>query len=339
MPAHSPHLPRLLLAVVAAAALLPAQDVEPELADQFQRLDIDKDGQLSRLEFPGSTSQFAGIDQDKDGKCSLAEYLTSDAAARFLRANYRNRQEPRPRRGLAALAPLRFAQLARFEPEHAGRLTRAKWRGSDEAFLQLDYDDNGVLDARDHAVALAEAPAAPPPLPEVRGPLPNEKELLQRLDKNKDGSLNQREVSSQKYLQDAFARADRDGDGWLDEQELRMLFTELQRWREANQKARGKPVPYEVPFDTWDKDNDGKVQQNEWQGPRSLFDRLDLDRDAAVSRDEVARYRKRVTGDDFVQRFDLDGDGKVTPTEFGGPADAFRRADRNGDGVISKSDR
>jgi Ca2+-binding EF-hand superfamily protein len=94
-----------------------------------------------------------------------------------------------------------------------------------------------------------------------------------------------------------------------------------------------------VTFDVWDTDKDGRVRQNEWMGPRELFDRIDLDRDAAVSRDEVRRYELRVRGEDFVGRFDLDGDGRVTPAEFGGPTGAFRRADRNGDGVITRGDR
>ena len=61
--------------------------------------------------------------------------------------------------------------------------------------------------------------------------------------------------------------------------------------------------------------------------------------DGAVTKAEVARYKSVVEGDDFVEKFDLNGDGKVTRAEFAGPRDAFRRADRNGDGAISRADR
>jgi len=61
--------------------------------------------------------------------------------------------------------------------------------------------------------------------------------------------------------------------------------------------------------------------------------------DSAVTRDEVDRYQRRTTGADFIERFDQNGDGKVTPAEFGGPLSAFRRADRNGDGAVTKADR
>jgi Ca2+-binding EF-hand superfamily protein len=329
----------LLLGALLPGPSLPAQDGKQLLTEQFQRLDADKDGALQRPEFPGSDRQFAAMDKDKDGKATLAEYLASDTAARFLRANYQNQKEPRPRQGLDALALRRFEQLSRCDPNKDGKVTRAEWRGSDEAFLQLDLDDSGAIDGKDRAEAMAAAPAATPPLPDFRGALPSAADLLLRLDKDKDDKLSKKEASANKPLEGAFAIADRNQDGCLDDQELQALLAAIERLRADDSRAQGKPIPYDVPFDAWDKDKDGKVRQNEWQGPRSLFERMDLDRDAAVSRDEVARYRKRVTGDDFVQRFDLDGDGKVTLAEFGGPADAFRRADKNGDGVISRSDR
>ena len=71
----------------------------------------------------------------------------------------------------------------------------------------------------------------------------------------------------------------------------------------------------------------------------NLFAQIDVDADAALSRDEVLRYERRVRGHDFVERFDLDGDGKVTLAEFAGPTGAFRRADRSGDGTVTRSDR
>jgi len=40
-------------------------------------------------------------------------------------------------------------------------------------------------------------------------------------------------------------------------------------------------------------------------------------------------------GDDFVRRLDKNGDGKVSKSEFDGPAEHFSRLDRNGDGYIS----
>jgi hypothetical protein len=40
----------------------------------------------------------------------------------------------------------------------------------------------------------------------------------------------------------------------------------------------------------------------------------------------------------FVQHLDRDGDGKVSPQEFDGPADQFPRLDRNHDGYLSEDE-
>ncbi len=40
----------------------------------------------------------------------------------------------------------------------------------------------------------------------------------------------------------------------------------------------------------------------------------------------------------FIGRLDRDGDGRVSPAEFDGPADQFQRFDRNGDGYISAAE-
>jgi Ca2+-binding EF-hand superfamily protein len=330
-------------AALALLALLPAslraQDDDELLKRAFQRMDQDGDGKVARAEFAGSDAQFAAIDADHDGVLTFAEYARSEAARAFLRAAKRQGGEPRPRTSLAALAPLRLEHLARWDKNHDGKVTLDEWTGTPAAFAQLDLDHDGVLDARDRALALAQAPPPPPALPEGRFELPGTDDLLLRLDKDGDGAISLKEAAANKHLAEAFAFADQDGDGKLSRAELVRLQRELDKRRGEEQRERGRPQPYEVPFDAWDADKDGKVRQNEWQGPRDLFERIDLDHDSAVTREEVERYRRRVLGEDFVARFDLNGDGKVTLAEFGGPPAAFRRADRNGDGVITKGDR
>ena len=64
-----------------------------------------------------------------------------------------------------------------------------------------------------------------------------------------------------------------------------------------------------------------------------------MNRDAHVTREEVERYKRSVEGNNFIEKHDLNGDGRVSLQEFGGSPDAFRRADRNGDGYISSRDR
>ncbi|NIP24068.1 MAG: hypothetical protein GWN67_10745 [Phycisphaerae bacterium] len=47
---------------------------------------------------------------------------------------------------------------------------------------------------------------------------------------------------------------------------------------------------------------------------------------------------QRPSGGDFVRRLDRNGDGKVSKSEFDGPAEHFSDFDRNGDGYISANE-
>ncbi|MGE3173487.1 MAG: EF-hand domain-containing protein [Planctomycetota bacterium] len=327
-----------LLALVCAAAAPRAQDDPAFLRAAFARLDGDGDGKVTRAEFPGSDRQFAAMDRDEDGAATFAEYERSDVARALVRERYRDKEDARPRTAPAQLAAQRLLLLSRADPNRDGKVTRDEWTGTEVAFLQLDLDGNGVLDKRDRAVADAQTAPPPPPLPEPKGALPDAADLLRRFDRDRDGRLGPKELKD-KWLQDALRLADGDGDGALNEDELRRLLARIQALRNQRDADGRRPQPYAVPFDAWDKDDDDKLLQAEWQGPVFLFQALDLDRDAAVSRDEVLRYERRVLGNDFVERFDLDGNGKVTPEEFAGPRGAFQRADTNGDGVVSRADR
>ncbi|MSR39178.1 MAG: hypothetical protein EXS02_10120 [Planctomycetes bacterium] len=334
---------RLCIAKVFTAlsllSQLHAQDENAELTRQFQRFDQDADGLLLRKEFPGSDRQFALLDADKNGKATLAEYLQSEVAKAYLRARRNDAKEPRPRVSLEMIALARFEWLARCDRNHDGKVAPDEWTSTVAAFDQLDFDHDGVLDRRDRAEASAIAPAAQPSLPEVKGELPTRVLLLHRFDKNADGQISMKEAIAGTLLSEAFALTDKNLDHKLSVEELDWLVQALMQKRSDAARYLDRSPLYEVPFDTWDKDHDEQVRQNEWLGPLDMFIRIDLDRDSATSRDEVARYIKRATGEDFITRFDLNNDGKVTLIEFAGPPAAFRRADRNSDGVVSKSDR
>lgn len=324
---------------LALATSLPAQDDAKFLETAFRRMDADKDGSVVRAEFPGSDRQYAAIDADKNGKVGLDEFSKSEVGKALVRARYRAKEESRERVTEKELRVARLDALARFDPNRDGKVTRAEWTGTDQAFVELDVDGNGTLDKKDRQEAAGEAPTAEPELPEPKGDVPGLEELMKRYDKDENAVLSPREIPADKWLRAALPAIDTDGDGSLSETELRLALDRLRRARAERESLRARPTPYAAPFDEWDKDDDEKVRQNEWMGPLTLFAQIDADRDAAISRDELLRYEKRVRGQDFVERFDLDGDGKVSLAEFGGPTGAFRRADRNGDGAVSRGDR
>jgi Ca2+-binding EF-hand superfamily protein len=82
--------------------------------------------------------------------------------------------------------------------------------------------------------------------------------------------------------------------------------------------------------------------------PEERFKRLDRNGDGALSPADKPAGRPRKSGNhkamiEKLHGADTDGDGKVTYEEVtaakpGFPREAFDRADRNGDGVLSQDD-
>ena len=139
--------------------------------------------------------------------------------------------------------------------------------------------------------------------------------------------------------QKLFPAVDANKDDLLDSYEVRGLVRRVSARIQKRDYGNLRPQAFIVPFSTWDKNDDGRIDTGEWLAAKELFPRIDLNRDGLVTKEEVGRYKLAVEGDTFIQRFDLNGDGKVTEREYGGAADAFRRADRNGDGVVNNGDR
>jgi len=328
-----------LLTAVAMAPFARAQSDAEFLARAFQRMDMDGNGTVERKEFAGSDEQFAQMDRKADGKVTREEFAASDVGRRLLQARTRDRTEPRARVSADSLATERLAALSRWDPNGDGKVTRAEWKGSEEGFATLDLDGNGVLDRRDRTAAAAIDTEGPEATPEWKGELPTPEQLLERTDKDASGTISAAEARAQKQLEPLFALADTDRDGMLSAREVEALLRTIRAGRDAAAARGARPQPLAVPFDEWDLDDDDRIQQNEWKGERAHFERIDRNRDSAVDRTEVARYVKSVTGKDFLERFDLDDDGKVTAEEFDGSPDAFRRADRNGDGIVNRADR
>ncbi len=132
----------------------------------------------------------------------------------------------------------------------------------------------------------------------------------------------------------------------------------------ANAQESGSPCtdtqrPAPADFVTrLDTDGDGQVSSTEFDGPAEHFTQLDANSDGYVSADEAptgppprqggqgAQGGPPQQGSDtdsgakpgFVSRFDADGDGQVSSTEFTGPAEHFTRLDANSDGYISEDE-
>lgn len=323
--------------VVTAAT---AQDPEKVLAGVFARFDRDSNGLIERGEFPGSDEQFEALGPGSDGKVTPEEFAASPVARRLLAARVRDASQPRERADADALLERRLEAAQRLDRNRDGKVTREEWNGDAATFAELDLDADGDLDRADRTEARRRAPleVADARLPEFHAPLDPPERLLKRLDRDGDGELTEAEVHGHK-LAAAFAWADEDDNGKISPRELARLVNEVRLRVRMRSRGDARPEAYSIPFSSWDRDDDGRIDTAEWRGPKYLFPRIDQDRDAALSELEVERYVRSVEGSTFLERFDLDEDGRVTLEEFGGPPGAFRRADRNGDGVVSRADR
>ena len=95
-----------------------------------------------------------------------------------------------------------------------------------------------------------------------------------------------------------------------------------------------------------DKNGDGKVSKEEFDGPAEHFAHFDRDGDGAISEDEAPKGpppprghgEGPPQGGSFIERLDKNGDGKVSKEEFDGPAEHFAHFDRDGDGAITEDE-
>ena len=287
---------RAPLVLLTLCALLPSQTQQERdaLKSNFARMDRDNDGVLQRADFPGSDRQFTSMDRDRNKKVSLIEYTDSEVGRRFLAATYRNSLEPRSRTTAEQLQSRRLMWISRFDGNRDGKLTREEWTGSSLAFISLDADGNGVIDSDDRTEAAGNRSPPEPTLPQLTSRLQEPDYLVNRLDRNRDGMLSRREVGND-ALAAVFAFADRDTDGLLTMAELRGVVRQVAQMVAERNRGSSPTRAYAVPFSAWDTNKNGRLEQSEWLQRRNLFPLIDQNRDAAVTPDEIERYKRSWT--------------------------------------------
>jgi Ca2+-binding EF-hand superfamily protein len=98
-------------------------------------------------------------------------------------------------------------------------------------------------------------------------------------------------------------------------------------------------------FRGMDVNNDGVITRSEWRGSDRAFRNQDWNGDGVLSGDEVrpgARRPGDVAGtagrQDRFTAIDVNGDGRVSRSEWRGSAAVFNALDANGDGVLTREE-
>jgi Ca2+-binding EF-hand superfamily protein len=90
-------------------------------------------------------------------------------------------------------------------------------------------------------------------------------------------------------------------------------------------------------FDSFDRNRDGYLSSREWTGDDRIFDRLDVNNDNRLSRNEIrdARSRYQDNLEDRFRESDDNRDRRLSQREWWGRDEVFERLDRNNDGYLA----
>lgn len=165
-------------------------------------------------------------------------------------------------------------------------------------------------------------------------------EHFNKLDKSADGVLRAAEIPG------GWAdRFDRDGDGAITRAEFVEVSSRPEKLRHLHpmRDARARAADTTRSFD---RNNDGIIQREEYPGRDDIFRGADRNRNGALeaaevtalAEEEIEDIRKKMRNPgkyDFLVIFDVNRDNRVGADEYDGPVATFRKFDTDKDGVVT----
>lgn len=262
------------------------------------------------------------------------------------------RAEDAPASPPAPEAPRYARFFDTYDANQDGKVTKDEYTGDAAVFELVDANKDGVVTLDELGMP---ADYKPRPLPKPMDERPDAGgrggNLAERTEKfklelagwdaDKDGKVTKEEYKGKL----PFEMRDRNKDGVITLDDMRTPGKpgDGKPGKPGEPSTPGLPNPDELRqrFKDADKDGDGKVTKDEFPGPPERFAALDRNQDGGVTADEVEEAIKEgMNGEGgrakrMFQRFDKDGDGKVSRAEFPGGDDAFKVMDKDGDGFVS----
>jgi Ca2+-binding EF-hand superfamily protein len=325
--------------------------------------DADGDGRVTAREFSGPREAFDLLDRSRDGAITVEDLSRPGGdrpgspppprEARPDEAPPADDAAQPPRRGPGAGMRARLRERLRaMDADGDGKVSREEYDGP-MPFEDLDRNGDGMLDESDRPQRAGDGEGMP------RGGRAAGRGAFRRFDEDGDGKVSRAEFPGR---DERFSNIDADGDGFLSPDEM---------------AAEGARVGAAAGSPSWrerDRDGNGKVSRNEFDGGDDEWRRLDRNadgwitpeenagagdarrpdaprapgaprepREPAVPQDDAAgapapETRGSIGLLDAMSRMDANADGRVSRREFTGPDARFDELDRNQDGFLDAQD-
>ena len=280
----------------ALILMVPFAHAEGNLAARTLKVwDTNRDGVLTKDEFPDEAT-FRKADRDRDGKVTL------DEIAIFLGL----KKAPAPENKKEVKPVVKKPARPKGESVSDGGMRKQPFTIPERVrdfFRRFDQDKDKLV-SRKEAAGIGEA-------------------MWKRFDRNGDDAFSYREAT--RYM------------------------------KYTINEAKKRPTRANF-FELFDRNRDKKVTRAEYDGPSQFFRQYDHNRNNAVTEDELNMgpnagkgNRRQMEADrkfmadgptrapkmTLLDRYDKNGDGRITLKELNGAEALMQRLDRNGDGVLS----